>query len=151
MPNAIQIVNRYFPDVLHVRDAKRRARIEVTNRDTASALRRTHKTCAMAVACKRKMDLDGVIISVHTAYLVKGTEAVRYQLPQRIAREIISFDRGAKFYAGDYSLNVPQTPLGPRGAKRGGGHQGGAGSGLRRPKHLTKGIRSVLGSKHDSE
>ena len=112
MPNAIQIVNKYFPDVTHVEDAKCTARIEVTNRDMSTALRKTHKTCAMAIACKRKMDLDGVIISVHTAYLVKGNRAVRYELPQRVAREIISFDRGAKFYAGDYELKVPQTPLG---------------------------------------
>ena len=59
MPNALDTVRSYFPEVKHVEDAKRGAMVEVTNRDLASALRRTHKTCAMAVACKRKMDLDG--------------------------------------------------------------------------------------------
>lgn len=93
---------------------------------------------------------DGVIISVYTAYLVKGKKATRYQLPQSVSREIISFDRGSKFYAGEYSLKVPSVPLGPQ-RRTGRSHGSGTGSGLKRPHHLTKGIRSVLGSKGSAE
>ena len=78
MASALSIVQQLFPNVNKVVDAKKDINIEVTKSDTTSATVRNHKACAMAVACKRKLKLDGVIMSVSTAYLVTGDKATRY-------------------------------------------------------------------------
>jgi hypothetical protein len=109
MATALQIVKHFHPEVTTVKDAKRNVRIEVLPRDTSLATVKNHKTCAMAVACKRRFHLDGVIISVNTAYLVKGKTATRFKLPNSVSREVVSFDRKAGFAAGQYQLNAP-TP-----------------------------------------
>ena len=105
MPTALQLVKKFFPEVTHVVDASRNAAIEVTARDEKVANKKSHKTCAMAVACKRKFHLDGVIISINRAYLVKGKKARRFDLPPSVSREVVSFDRGAGFEAGEYELS----------------------------------------------
>ena len=89
---AINIVKKFFPNVTRVVDASRNASIEVTTKDSQSKAVKDHNDCAMAVACKRKFHLDGVIISRTTAYLVKGTQARRFKLPSSVSREIVSFD-----------------------------------------------------------
>lgn len=148
MSTALGIVQRYFPQVEDVTDATKGTAIEVTRTDTSSAKRRSHRTCAMAVACKRKLNLDGVIISVKTAYLVKGTKAIRYLVPESVSREIVSFDRGSDFAPGDYKLIVPQVKLGLK--KNGKGHgPHGRPDGRTEPRHFTGGIRTVLGSSKD--
>lgn len=104
---SLRNVQKFYPEVTTVRDADEDIQIEVTNRDSNSATVRNHKNCALAVACKRKTHADGVIMAVKTAYVVKGTEAVRYSLPERASREIVSFDRQGGFEAGEYTLKVP--------------------------------------------
>ncbi len=93
MPS-INIVQKFFPKVERVVDAHRNAAIEVTAKDSSSKAVRDHNACAMAVACKRKFHLDGVIISRSVAYLIKGTQARRFMLPDSVSREVVSFDRG---------------------------------------------------------
>lgn len=70
MPTALQVVQKFFPEVKEVVDAGRNQVIEVTSQDEKTARKKSHKTCAMAVACKRKFNLDGVVISVNRAYKV---------------------------------------------------------------------------------
>lgn len=106
MASALTIVQKVFPNVTRVVDATKDSKIEVTKRDTTSATVRNHKACAMAVACKRKLDLDGVIMSVSTAYLIKGDKATRYHVPPSVSREIVAFDRDAVFEPGDYNLKA---------------------------------------------
>lgn len=50
MAYALSIVQRLFPDVTKIVDAKKDSVIEVTKSDTKSATVRNHKACAMAVA-----------------------------------------------------------------------------------------------------
>jgi len=110
MPTALRVVQKFFPQVTTIEDAAECVEIEVTKQDDKIAKKKDHKTCAMAVACKRKLGLDGVLISINTAYLVKGTKARRYHLPQSVAREVVSFDRGAGFAPGQYQLSkVPKS------------------------------------------
>ncbi|MDA4119962.1 MAG: hypothetical protein OK436_05190 [Thaumarchaeota archaeon] len=151
MPSAISVVRKFFPEVKFIEDAGRNAMIEVTKADEASAKRKSHKTCAMAVACKRKFSLDGVVISVNTAYLVKGDTAKRYVLPQSVSREVVSFDRDGGFAPGEYQLSkVPE-------ARKLGKHDTGNGHGPnghvkeRVFRHHTEGIRTSLGSKTAAE
>jgi hypothetical protein len=150
MASALSIVQQLFPNVNKVVDAKKDINIEVTKSDTTSAIVRNHKACAMAVACKRKLKLDGVIMSVSTAYLVTGDKATRYLVPQSVAREITAFDRNAVFEPGEYKLHAaPESAKldGVRGTypEKGGQRNGNL---IKRFQHKTTGIRASLLSKH---
>jgi hypothetical protein len=148
MGRSLVIVRKFFPKVTTVEDATREITIEVTKRDASTAQARDHAQCAMAVACKRAMDLDGVIIAIKTAYLVKGTKALRYMVPESVQREIVSFDRGAAFAPGEYRLRRPEpsTRIGTeQRTGRNGGGTGGEQAAARR--HFTEGVRAVVGSR----
>lgn len=151
MARALSIVQAVFPNVLKVVDAKKDTVTEVTKRDTSSATVRNHKACAMAVACKRKLDLDGVIMSVSTAYLIKGDTATRYLVPEAVSREITSFDRNATFEPGEYRLKAPgrtnRLDFGRHGTVPDRSPKAGNGNFSKRYRHKTEGIRASLGSK----
>lgn len=144
MSNALNTVQKFFPGVTEVADATAPAKIEVTAADGTKKGRKNHAECALAVACKKKFNLDGVIISRTMAYLVKGKKARRFQLPQGTAREVVSFDRGAGFAPGTYLLSAISGTN--RLGQVSGGHSREKGDG--RPKqfrHITANIRTVLG------
>lgn len=149
MADTLSIVQKFFPNVKYVKDAKSGTSIEVTKRDESVSTRRSHKTCALAVACKRKFRLDGVVISIQTAYLVKGEHATRYKLPESVSREVVSFDRHGIFEPGEYRLNKPNKGhvIGTKG-----GNKKSTGTGTKKGYyHLTGNIRTALGSKELAE
>ena len=112
MSTVLNKVKKYFPNVKTVTDATRNAVIEVTTKDTKDSKVKKHTECALALACKRKFHLDGVIISRKVSYLIKGNKARRFATPESVAREIVSFDRGAGFEPGTYELaKVPKSDL----------------------------------------
>jgi len=143
--NSLGIVQKHFPGVKKVTDAHGPIEIEVTPADARKGRRKSHQTCAMAVACRRKFNLDGVLLSHSVAYLVKGPRATRYVVPPSVQREIVSFDRGVEFKPGDYWLNPPggqqrlgsrtAVPAGKRSARR-----------VARTRHSVPGVRAALGS-----
>ena len=145
MATSRQILRAHgFKNVTRVVDASKRVQIEVTKGDVSTSARKSHRGCAMAVACKRKLQLDGVIMSRSIAYLIKDKVATRYAVPATLAREVVSFDRSGIFEAGSYhlsrpehGLNHPQTP-GPHSQKAGNGREG--------MRHITANIRASLGS-----
>lgn len=143
---ALAKVRKYFPKVESVEDATQQVHIEVTPRDVSTSKRKAHSECAMAVACKRSLNLDGVIIATSIAYLIKGTEATRYQVPEHLAREVVSFDRGAGFESGEYDLNVPDCKLGTMGGGHGPHRDRATRSKPLVHKHMTHNVRAVLGS-----
>jgi hypothetical protein len=147
MASALSIVQKRFPQVTSVKDSTQNVRIEVSARDVSNSTKKDKQGCAMAVACKRKMHLDGVIIARNKAYLIKGKKAIRFDVPQSVQKEVVSFDRGAAFEPGDYHL----TRISP--AQRLDRHKTKSKPGKRtstnRVKHQTVGIRAVLGSKED--
>ncbi|HYE89522.1 MAG TPA: hypothetical protein VEA38_00825 [Terriglobales bacterium] len=108
---ALKIVQRYFPKVQRVVDAKRSVRINVEARDCKGAKPSDPRRCIMARACERTLAPDGALVSTATAYLVKGDTAVRYHVPPALQREIVLFDRTRKaepkFATGGYSLAKP--------------------------------------------
>lgn len=146
---ALRIVQKYFPKVQSIEDGTKPLEIEVTSRDSNSAAVRNHESCAMAVACKRMTKADGVIVSMGVAYVIKGSDAIRYRVPPAVQREIVSFDRNAGFAEGQYYLIPPGDghKLGESGT-RSPAHKNGTGK-RNLPKHITTGIRTVLGSKED--
>jgi hypothetical protein len=146
---ALMIVQVYFPDVKKVVDADEAIEIEVTKADNKSAKVRNHNACALAVSCKRTLHLDGVIVSINTAYLIKGNKATRYKLPESVSREIVSFDREGGFDEGSYKLNPVHKGqrLGERQERPTYAEKRSAGGKLRRFMHRTNGVRAALGSK----
>ena len=142
---ALRTVRKFFPNVRFVDDAKEKSIIEVTSRDAQSKAVRDYEACVFAVACKRKLKLDGVIISRSVAYMVKGETATRYFIPGSVAREIVSFDRGAGFETGTYELAAvgeksrmgrKREDLSPDRERK---------NNNKRFRHITTNVRSVLG------
>lgn len=142
----LNIVQKYFPDVLEVNDATEDIHIAVTEKDDKKAFKMDHTGCAMAIAMKREMNLDGVIMSISTAYTIKGAVATRYSVPSRTGREIVSFDRGGHFDPGVYYLKPPIHRIGEDHGEREDDHDPPA---VRRtlPHILTANIRTVLGGR----
>lgn len=146
--SALNVVRKFFPNVETVVDATRSAPIEVTSRDCTAKGVRDHTACAMAVACKRKFHLDGVIIARTTAYLVKGKQARRFHVPHSIAREVVAYDRGASFSPGKYVL----APIskGHRFGVAKPGKVSGKANKTPRFRHVTNKIRTTLSGELES-
>ncbi len=147
-PRAIKIVQRFFPNVDEVEDARTSLVVDITEADNRRARKRNHKECAMAVCAREKEKADGVIISIRTAYIIKGTKAVRYRLPESVSREIVSFDRtegAVGFEPGRYVLGSPK-----KGERLGEGYSGRKHDGPKNKRgkpsfvHETENIRTSL-------
>lgn len=144
------MVQKHFPKVTRVKDAKHPIRLTVKAEDSTNGDKAKPESCALARAAKRELKADGAIINLSSSYVVKGTTAIRYKTSELVAREITSFDRGGDFAAGkDYLLTVF-----PKSSRL--GHLTGSGThGDRTPrrtysivhtkKHRTIGVRRVNG------
>jgi hypothetical protein len=145
-PKSIALANvrKYFPKVERVEDSDTPLQVEVTKADSNSSAVRNKEGCAMAVACKRRMKADGVLVARSVAYIIKGTTATRYQVPMAVQKEIVSFDREAGFAPGTYQL-IPENPANRFGEKRKYGPGKLSGKPVRF-QHRTTGIRTALGS-----
>jgi len=146
MKGSLGIVKKFFPNVKKVIDATDNSFIEVTAKDASSRAVRDHGACVMAVACKRKLKLDGVIIARSVAYMVKDNVATRYTLPPSVSREIVSFDRGAGFETGTYELSKvgKANKLGRVREDLKSGRDYGNKK-VQKFQHITTNIRTVLG------
>lgn len=148
--SALTNVQRFFPKTRFVRDADKNVIIEVTKADVSASARRAHEGCAMAVACKRKLKVDGVIISRSIAYVVKGKKALRYFVPASVAREVVAFDRGASFEPGSYVLRRPDKSS-RLGHMKGGHNRDNEGRKKHNPedgpRHVTQNVRTSLAEK----
>jgi len=144
--NSLALVQRFFPKVEAVEDAVKPVIVEVTANDNKIANIKSHRTCALAVACKRTFRADGVLIGLTTSYIVKGKIAYRYKNADTVSREITSFDRKAGFDVGFYHL-TPASPAARLGMKPSNpGRPSGKHS--KKPKrfmHFTTGVRTALG------
>jgi hypothetical protein len=154
---ALSIVQKHFPQVSKVIDGKQNLEIEVLSKD-ANAQRLDHEQCAIAKACKRAYQADGVIVSRTMCYMIKGDLAVRFMLPASITREIVAFDRGAQFVPGIYHLVSPigksanierRKQLNAARKRKSSKEEQTGKQAKKRHFHLTQGIRSVLGGIED--
>ena len=144
--HALALVQKYFPQVTTVTDADENAVIEVTKHDSAGGARKDHAHSALAKACQRTFEARGVIVSLSTVYVIKKEGAIRYKVPESVAREIVSFDRKAEFAEGEYHLAKPNPAR--RLGKNQHGHtniSNGKKQGRQR-LHFTGNIRARLGS-----
>jgi len=103
--SALKIVRKYHPEVNSVIDALKDVRVVVSKTDCNTSKKKSPSECAMAKACLKHY--DGAIISLSTAYLIKGKRARRYKVPHAVSRELVSFDRHKEFAPGVYTLKAP--------------------------------------------
>ncbi len=111
------MAEKLFPQVKHVVDAEEPVTVQVKGGDIRGAAIKDPANCAVARACKREYDLDGAIITISTAYLIKGDTAYRYSVPKVMATETVVFDRGGTVQSGTYQL-VPFSRRSTLTAKR---------------------------------
>jgi hypothetical protein len=144
--NSIHWLRRFFPLVEKVQDADKPVIVEVTATHVANADVKSHRTCALALACKEFFHADGVVIALTTSWIIRGRTATRYRNAGTLSREITSFDRKAGFDIGFYLL-TPASPSNKLGTKR-------AYDPVRRAKrktegkafrHFTRNVRSTIG------
>lgn len=99
-----------YPHLKTIEDATEPIQVNVTPKDQKGAKPWDLQDCAMARACKREQKIDGVYVQLTKAYLITGDHAVRYQVPESVSREIVSFDRHTDFALGTYRLSaVPKA------------------------------------------
>lgn len=147
--SALKRIQKLFPQVQKVHDARRSILVSVTKHDSSSARKKDPGGCALAKACVRQKLADAAIIGVGISWLIKGRSAMRYKTSTGVAREITSFDRHQDFAEGqDYVLSkVPPTGRldFPRnkGGRKTGPHNTSFGKPVAIHKHETTNIRVV--------
>lgn len=143
---SLGMIRKYFPKVDYVEDATKAEIVEVTAADNAHSEVKSHKTCALALACKRFFKADGVIIGLTTSWIIRGDKATRFLNSGTTSREITSFDRKAGFDVGRYLL-APVSEGARLGTVRSDDPvRRGARSGIRKFRHFTRGVRTSLHS-----
>ena len=135
-------IKRVFPNVKFLEDAKSSINVHVKATDCKIAIARDATECALAKATKRELHADAVIIGLSTSYIIKGNKAIRYNTGQRIAREIVSFDRHNDFEPDIYTLS-PKSPSLRLGVKYNSGVKLAKKHEPRRKIHLSARVRNL--------
>lgn len=125
-------------------DAKRPLVLSITPKDVAKGKKRAPDCCAAAQACVRQLKADQARVFLSRVYVEFPDKWVRYSTPPALRTEIVSFDRGHRFEAGDYKLAPlqPSVKIGkPRKHARNktGTHPQ---RGNRMKQHVTTGVRA---------
>lgn len=138
---ALRYVQKYYPEVTRVQDAKRGTKITVGPKDCANGVGKAANLCAIAKAAMRRY--DGAIISLSRAYLVNGTTATRYAVPLHVTKELVVFDRSHNFEPGVYQLEriQPKDRLGVK--PRGTDPKSKKPKKATKAKHYTEGVRAL--------
>lgn len=104
-------IKKMYPNVKTIIDAKHAVEITVNAKDCKSGEALNPSECALAKAVKRQFHADAAIIGLGASYIIKGSKATRFHTPERIRREIISFDRHNDFAEGSYQLTRKSPTL----------------------------------------
>lgn len=132
---------------LTVVDAKKKLTVHISNQDVAKGHTKDPSSCAAALACRREVaGCTEAKVHLGRTYLKVGNKWVRHLTPASLRSEIIAFDRGADFAAGEYILQRPT----PSQRAQAGMQQGSAKNGAKRTKpnakkrgkyHVVQGVR----------
>jgi hypothetical protein len=119
-------------------------RLTVTAADIKGGAPLNPNACAVALgACRQIKGVTAAKAHLGCIYLLFNGQWRRYRTSEALAREIVAFDRGGKFYPGEYDL-LP-VPVGAllkriRGTTK--PRQRRRGSKRRKPHH-TEGVRDT--------
>ncbi len=94
-----------------VAEAKRRLLVTVTDEDVVKAKKADSKHCALARAALRLPNVNAAYFFRSTAFLEYEDKMVRFNLPESVRREIVSFDRAQIMAAGVYQLSPMPASL----------------------------------------
>lgn len=100
-------------------DARKPLLLEITDQDVARGDKKEATSCAAAVACKRQLGAKSARVHLSRTYVEYDDRWVRYSTPSSIRTEIVSFDRGKKFEAGEYKLPILQPSKHAKGIRQG--------------------------------
>ena len=126
---------------LPVVDATKRLQITIKDTDVKNGKTKDPGACAAARACIRQLHCNAARVHLGRTYLQMGKKWVRFNTPEAIRAEIISFDRGALFQAGNYTLSPPQ-PSHRGNRKRQGSDAPSRGGKARAKPHVIHGVRA---------
>lgn len=108
-------------DGLPIIDSKKSIKITITKNDIDKADKKEPNDCAVARACRRELKIKEARIHLGRVYL-RANEGnwVRYMTLPPLRAEIIAFDRGGTFAAGEYTLKSipPSHKLGKKTGKK---------------------------------
>lgn len=94
-------------DGLPIINAKRPIKLTITSNDVKGGDAKEPQDCVVERACRR--ELRAKEVRVHLARIYMRTSEgswTRYFTPQQMRSEIIAFDRGGNFAAGEYHLGA---------------------------------------------
>ena len=97
-------VLRAFPQVTKVVESRKAVLITVRAEDCKNSTAGEPDACALAVAAKRQYKVQGAFIGLTVSYLIRGKTAIRFETPDTVQREVVSFDRNKDFAPGEYHL-----------------------------------------------
>ena len=129
-------------------DAKKPLELEITTSDVRLGNTKDPGGCAAALALKRQTGVKAARVHVGRVYIETPDAWVRYITPASLRAEIIAFDRGGSFEAGEYHLS-PCPPTAKLGAHYGGDYNHKQKK-SKKPKiarikhHITTGVRHTL-------
>lgn len=126
-------------------DATQDLEISITKNDVTNSRKKDPNNCAAARAIKREYKCKEVAVFLSRTFVKNRNKWVRYITPASISREITSFDRGASFEPGEYSLKRPCDAQ-KLGYRPGGRNKTRTGTGKQR-YHVTANIRDWKVSK----
>lgn len=130
---------------LPVVDSPKKLKIVITEKDVAKGNTKDPGSCAAAQACLRQPNCTQARVHLGRTYLKIGEKWVRFHTPPSLRGEIISFDRGAMFQPGEYTLAPMQPSHRAKGKRIGGPTVGKAkkkSSKARAKPHVVHGVRA---------
>jgi len=93
---------------LPIRDAGKSVKIAVSKRAATQQDGRLDPAgCPFARACKAALGVTKVFVYRKRAYVKSGDHYKRFIIPEALHTEIVSYDRGGGFQAGEFTLKKP--------------------------------------------
>jgi hypothetical protein len=120
--------------------------LNITKSDCAHGNVKDPGACAAALALKRQLHVKKARVHLGRVYVEMETQWVRYNTPQSLKHEIISFDRGGSFEPGEYKLYAT-TPHQRKGKQQGSNKPSPRKKSVkiaRISRHVTTGVRHTL-------
>lgn len=119
-------------------------RLTITKQDIQDGAPLNANACAIAVAaCRHVKGVTAAFAHLGCIYLCIKGKWRRFMTSGALGREIVAFDRGGKFYPGEYDLLPPSVKkLVKRRAASSGASRRRGGARRRKPHH-TEGVRDT--------